>query len=260
MSSMSDWAEKEVRLAIKKEEQNSNSKDKNLLEYASGCYESALKAFRSLMNDKHSLCSFSLTKDILMRLINGLPLTPIEDTPDVWMFSHLYTGERYGKAYQCTRMPSLFKHVDVDGTVSYHDTERYYAVDSFSKNRGSFQGCNVQKILDEYFPIKMPYCPSIEKYKVEVRTFLSGEGDEDKEFDTIFFDDIIQPDGSTLLIVRCFKCDGADGLEEIFSEEATGRLLRYHAKKVAKEIDEFVAANQTGEKITDERSGEEDPD
>ena len=48
------------------------------------CYESALRAYRSMMRDSKDKFYISVTKGILNRLIDGKCLSPIEDTPDVW--------------------------------------------------------------------------------------------------------------------------------------------------------------------------------
>lgn len=52
--------------------------------YIEMCYKSALKAFNELCDEGHSGMSIQITKSILCRLIDGKPLTEIEDTPDVW--------------------------------------------------------------------------------------------------------------------------------------------------------------------------------
>ena len=70
---MEKWAEEEIRLACEKEG-----------EYGRACYKSAMRAYKSLLNDDHSGFSIHLTKNILNRLINVQPLTPIEDVPEVW--------------------------------------------------------------------------------------------------------------------------------------------------------------------------------
>lgn len=80
--SMSDWAEKEVEIACEREK--SHSEEDGDCEYGCACYHSALKAYKSLMEDGHSGFSISLTKQILDRLIDRKPLTPIEDTDDIW--------------------------------------------------------------------------------------------------------------------------------------------------------------------------------
>ena len=78
---MLNWAKREVKIACEKE--NPNKKDGEF-DYGCACYESALKAFETLCDDGHSGLSIKITQSILNRLIDGKPLTPIEDTDDVW--------------------------------------------------------------------------------------------------------------------------------------------------------------------------------
>ena len=123
MSDKLDWAEREVAIACGKE--NSINKDREF-DYDCACYKSALKAFKTLCDDGHSGLSMKFTQLILNRLINGQPLTPIEDTDDIWYERHHY--EDGNKLYQCKRMSSLFKDGYVDGTVEYSDNSRLYCV------------------------------------------------------------------------------------------------------------------------------------
>lgn len=78
----SDWAAREVALASQKERESAEDKDD--WDYGVACYESALRAYRSLERDSHSGMSIQITKSILNRLIDGKCLTPIEDDPDIW--------------------------------------------------------------------------------------------------------------------------------------------------------------------------------
>lgn len=122
--SMMEWAKREVEIASKRER---GDKPESEWDYGCACYDSALKAFESLCGDGHSGFSIGITKGILNRLIEGKPLTPIEDTEDVWNVCS--RGENGGVAtYQCKRMSSLFKDVYPDGTVKYHDNDRYYCI------------------------------------------------------------------------------------------------------------------------------------
>ena len=73
---MREWAKKEIELACKRE--NPDRKDGEF-DYGCACYESAFKAFESLLEDKHSGFSISITKRILNRLIDRKVLTPIFD-------------------------------------------------------------------------------------------------------------------------------------------------------------------------------------
>ena len=74
-----EWAENEIRIALARENENDS-----FYEYIKACHESALKAYESLLEDGHSGMSISITKNVLNRLIEHKPLTPIEDTDDVY--------------------------------------------------------------------------------------------------------------------------------------------------------------------------------
>ena len=105
MSDKLDWAEREVAIACKKEKEKFNNEEGEFYySYGCACYQSALKAFKSLCYDGHSGLSMKIAQSILNRLINGQPLTPIEDTDDVWYERHHY--EDCHKLYQCKRMSS----------------------------------------------------------------------------------------------------------------------------------------------------------
>ena len=65
---MKEWAEREVKIACKRE--NPDRKEGEW-DYGCACYESALKAFNSLLDDGHSGYSIGITKQILNRLIDG---------------------------------------------------------------------------------------------------------------------------------------------------------------------------------------------
>lgn len=93
---MNEWAKREVEIAI------NGSKDSDGMDsYFECCCNSALKAYESLCEDGHSGYSIMATKNILNRLIDGKPLTPIEDVPEVW---DLIEDEKDKKMYQNKRM------------------------------------------------------------------------------------------------------------------------------------------------------------
>lgn len=174
MSNKLDWAE--VEIACEKE--NSIKKDGEF-DYGCACYESALKAFKTLCDDGHSGLSIKITQSILNRLINRQPLTPIEDTDDIWYECHHY--EDGHKLYQCKRMSSLFKDVYADGTVEYSDNSRLYCVNIHNQNDTYSSGL-VRRIVDKMFPITMPYIPG-KPIKVYCEDFLTDKKNGD--FDTV---------------------------------------------------------------------------
>ena len=181
---------KEVELACKREREAENNP--NGWSYGCSCYESALKAFESLCNDHHSGFSWSITTNILMRMCKGLPLTPI--TEDDFKKEDGYYS-------QCPRMSSLFRKEQSNGKIVYSDHNRYYC---FEKNdpKNTFTGGGVGQVLNEIFPIVLPYYPPIERYKVCVETSLINPKNGD--FDTRAIWWVQTPNGERVEINRFF--------------------------------------------------------
>lgn len=199
---MGEWAEQEIRIACKKENPDWDGES---FDYGCSCYQSALKAYKSLMEDGHSGCSFGVTKNILIRLMNGQPLTPIEDVPEVWKDVN-YGRNDEADRFQCKRMFSLFKDVYPDGTVKYNDVDRYYCIER--DERIPYHGGGSGDILNEYFPIKMPYMPENEKYKIVTKTILRYPG-VGNDFDAKAYHYIETPDGKHIKVHRFFgEVDG----------------------------------------------------
>jgi len=197
--SMSFWAENECRIACKKENADFDF-DSNDFDYGCSCYKSALKAYKSLMEDGHSGMSFGFTKNILIRLMEGLPLTPITDE-DFFKGKNLacLESDEYLKEHglksdiQCPRMSSLFRKETLDGKVTYHDVDRAYFVNI--EEPSDTYGAN-DSFLDEMFPITMPYVPQKEKYKIYAQTFLANEKNGDYDTRGIYY--VITPEGERI--------------------------------------------------------------
>lgn len=197
--SMSEWAENEVKLACKRENPDWDGES---FDYGCSCYQSALKAYKSLCDDGHSGFSFSLTKNILIRLMNSLPLTPIEDTPDVWEECGLTSTDDY-TSYQNKRMGGLFKQVYKDGKVTYRDNHRDYCQE-ITNPKDTYSG-GIGNIIDEMFPITMPYYPSAENYKIVVDTFLAEGFEGDKtDFNTRAILYVITPEKGRVEVNRYY--------------------------------------------------------
>ena len=168
---MSEWAERECRIACKRENPDFDF-DSDEFDYGCSCYKSALKAYKSLMEDGHSGASFGFTKNILIRLMEGQPLTPITDK-DFFEGDNLrclgddeYLKERGLKSdIQCPRMSSLFRKETLDGKVTYHDVDRAYFVD-IENPSNTYSSC--VSFLDELVPITMPYGVSHRHCMVEL--------------------------------------------------------------------------------------------
>ncbi len=220
------WAEREIEIACKRERGESGTKDGEW-DYGCACYESALKAYKSLCEDGHSGFSIGMTKYILNRLIEHKPLTPIEDTEDVWDHISGVDGDSevigYSQ-YQCKRMSSLFKYVYPNGTVKYRDVDRCHGVNLDNPNAAYHSGL-IDRIMEELYPICMPYFPENKSFKVICEEFLTDRKNGD--FDTVGMLYAIIPDGTRVELNRYFK-EGEDDFIEIASEEYEQRRLMYH--------------------------------
>ena len=189
--SIRDWAKNEIELTIKKENPNWDGKS---FDYGIACYQSALKAFNSVLEDEHSGTSFGFTKSILIRLLNCHPLLPIteDDFPDT---------PYYENSYHCTRMSSLFKHVLETGEIQYSDVDRQYCIE-VNDNRNTYNSKLCSDLIDELYPITLPYYPLSDKYKIYTDTFLFDAKNGD--FDTRAILYIITPKGERVDINRYY--------------------------------------------------------
>lgn len=223
MSHMLDWAQKEVKYAIDRE-MKVECDDEEGVEYVKGCYESALKAYKSLCEDGHSGMSISLTTDILNRLIKGQPLTPIDDNQDDW--SEAWKSNDEVKHYQHKRLSSLFKDVHPDGSVEYNDVEAYECIDE--KSNIPYHGGGAGRVFHEYFPIKFPYYPPAKRYRLVTVEYLTDRKNGD--FDTKEYVKILTPDGKTIPVNRYFG-ETADGWKELDIEEFTSRVAMHYKRE-----------------------------
>lgn len=160
-----EWAKHELNLA----RENEIAKCKADPDYEPGdeqyglmCYDAAEQLLDIFEEQDHSGYSARVVCSIFERLVKGNPLTPVTDEDDQW-------GERYTaeedpvKRYQHKRMSSLFKHVDADGTVTYHDINR---VQAYDPKLGVFSTRFVDNIVNEYFPLTFPYTGDTIKVRV----------------------------------------------------------------------------------------------
>ena len=201
---MKNWAENEIKIACKNENPNWDGKS---FDYGCACYQSALKAYKSMLDDDHSGFSWGLTSNILKRLLDDLPLTSIEDKDFVQDSNMPQSSEEELKDrklksdIQCPRMPSLFRYEHLDGKIEYHDVNRAYCFNI--DNPHITYTSHLCKIIDELYPITMPYYPSINKYKiaVEERLYDKSLGD----YDLIRIPYIIEPNGNKKVVNRCYR-------------------------------------------------------
>ena len=212
---MEQWAKREIELACKRE---LGGKDPTEWDYGVACYESAFKAFESLINDEHSGFSIHIVMSILSRLVKGKPLTPIEDTPDAW-HEVGFTKQGFDKNLQCKRMSSFWKGIYNDGTVKYVDNDRVVAYCIDHQTVGWHNGM-ITDLINEIFPITMPYFPENNPYKVYVYQGLTNPKNGDYDTTAVFY--VIKPDGERVEINRYF-----DDSKEITKEEYLEREKRF---------------------------------
>lgn len=203
MSKQKSWAENEIELACKRENPNWDGKS---FDYGCSCYQSALKAYKSLESDGHSGFSWSVTRNILIRLMDDLPLTAITDE-DFYLYnnksfeSEEYLRKRGLKSHlQCPRMSSLFREETLDGKITYSDNDRYYCVD---KNGHTYQGGGACSLIDKLFPITMPYYPKVDKYVAYTDDFLLDPKNGDYDHKAILY--LITPEGEKIELDEYYK-------------------------------------------------------
>ena len=198
--SMKEWAKNEIAIACKRERGN---RPETEWDYGCACYESALKAFNSLLEDDHSGMSIMITKSILNRLIDGKPLSPINGTDDEWNTIVDNSG-LHGEVsnYQCRRMSSLFKYIYPNGDIKYRDINRTICA-NINNPSSTYRYSIAANIIDDTFPITMPYIPDDKPYKVFVEDFLYN--DQNGDFDTVGIMYVIKPNGDRIDINRYYK-------------------------------------------------------
>lgn len=217
---MKDWAKREIELACKKENPEWDGKS---FDYGCACYQSALKAYECLMEDGHSGMSYGFTKNILKRLLDELPLSPITEEdffPDGAIINNIYNDETLNKkglksVTQCPRCYGLFRTETIDGKVTYSYNNRVYCRDIHNPNI-TYHNSMSHQFVDNLFPIKMPFFPKSEKYVVYTEDFLVDKNNGD--YDTKAFLYIMTPDKEKIEINK-FYAEKDKNFVEISEEE-----------------------------------------
>ena len=217
-SEVEEWAEEEIRLAC-------NMKN----EYTIACYKSAMRAYKSLTKDGHSGASIRLTRRILNRLIDMKPLIAIGDVPEVWNDISMWKSEEgIVEKYQCKRMYSLFKDIYDDGTVKFTDVNRVSCINI--DNPISTWHCRLgDDIVDELFPIEMPYYPTNDPYKLYMEDFLLDP--ENGDYDTQGFFYLITPYGDRVEVNKFYKEQDGEWVE-IGVEEYNDRKMKNELRRL----------------------------
>lgn len=198
MVDMKKWAENEVELAIKDIDEEDMDRMKVI-------YNSALKAYESLIDDRHSGLTFSIVKSILMDLLDERPLSPIEESDDLW-------EEVEENWYQCKRAPYLFKVIDEKGNMTYTDLKRVEGVTTENGTNYVHYNSFTRKMIDDLYPITFPYLPLKKPYEVRYIEFIY------QDVHYISFGRLTTPEGKHEQLYGYFKLVD-DKLEEMDPEE-----------------------------------------
>lgn len=167
-------------------------------------------------------------KDISETANNTKPLTPIEDTDDVW---NLIDNHEDGYiSYQCKRMSSLFKDVYADGTVKYDDINRSYCIDIHDSNNEYSSGL-VRRIIDAMFPITMPYMPG-KPIKVYCEDFLTDKKNGDFDTVGVFYALKTENDKQEKIEINRFFRVPKEGEEGIWTEISKEEYMQRKDKRL----------------------------
>ena len=173
-------------------------------------YDSALGAYAAVLQDNHSGYSWDATRSIVHRMLSELALTPVldEDFVDIEAEEPATTPRQFG----------LFKRLESDGSVTYTDNKRSVGV--YLDTGMAFTSGLVRKVVDEMFPIEMPYYTPSTPYRVYVRTYCDkGFPNDHHDFNREWVSHVITPSGQYLPIDRTWVDKGWGTLVEITDDK-----------------------------------------
>lgn len=190
----------EIAIACKKENPNWDGES---FDYGCACYknagDAAIAAFKELEKGGHSGMSFSITKSILHRLLDELPLTSI--TEEDFETEPSWGSDEKCKMYNCKRYHNLYKEV-VDGKTTYHELGRTVTIDKRNP-KNTFDWGLTSRIVDKMFPITMPFYPSFEPYKVYIEEYSHDKAAGDIDLFAILY--VVTPKGEKVEINKFYQ-------------------------------------------------------
>lgn len=191
----------EVQLAL--------SHDKTMPDLARFVYSSALGAYAAVLQDNHSGSSWKITHSVIHRMLSELALTPVRDEDFVSLDDEepATTSRQYG----------LFKRLELDGSVTYTDIHRVEGV--YLDTGEHFTSGLVRAVVDEMFPIKLPYYAPGTPYRVYVRTYCDkGYPNDHHDFNREWLSHVVTPSGECVTIDRTWV-HGLGGLTEVTDDK-----------------------------------------
>lgn len=186
------------------------------------CLNSAVKAYLSLMSDGHSGYSISITKNMVNRLADRKPLTPLTGEDDEW--SRDIVDKRKGYiCYQNLRCSSVFKKVYNDGRIEYNDIDRFICIDI--NNSNSYHCGRIISKIEKLFPkISMPYYPPTNKIRIYCDDFLLDPENGDYDHEAILY--VMDGDEKIDIDIYMKEIDGkmVEITKELYIEERKNRI------------------------------------
>lgn len=141
--------------------------------YDKECFNSALRALKSLTRDGYSAMSIQYTMNILTRMVDRLPLSEITEQ-DEWETPHKYSESDNFSISSCKRYTAVYKRIYDDGRVVYLDVNRACAFDVDFPDAPSWTG-TATTLFDQLYPITLPYYPATNKYRMAVKEYDEKE-------------------------------------------------------------------------------------
>ena len=176
-----DWVKMEIELACENEGC-----------YGKAIYNSAAKAYMSLRGDGHSGFSIGITKQILNRMIDHKPLTPLTGSDDEW-YDRVERNDKKGyTCYQNKRYSALFKYIYDNGEIRYSDVDQFVCEDVNSPGM-RFHAGYVKDRVSHMYPISMPYIPNDKPIVIYIEEFLFDP--DCGNFDTVGIYYLEEPNG-----------------------------------------------------------------
>lgn len=161
----------------------------------------------------HSGMSYHYVMNIVKDLIDMNILTPIMEDDE---YNEVYTDKDGVTGYQSRRLSAFFKNVDKDGKVTYHDNDR--VICHASDSSAGFTNKFLTNMIDEMYPITLPYMRPRRPYVMVVDDYLLYSDPKHADFDTFYIRSIKEPTGKVVPVNKIFTFSD-DGPVEITEEE-----------------------------------------
>ena len=208
-------------------------------------YEAILNMFENVKENvipqNIRYCGSKLVEDTISKLIDGIPLTPVENNDDDWLIRDI---DKTREIYKHKRLNTLYKLVE-DGKITYIGGKNYLVVCDEEYVYDS--SCTiVSEILDKLYPVTFPFTPNKGVYIAHIEKCLSNRNnDKDKEgFDTIYVKNIIEPSGK-IINIDLYYSRTVDNWSEIDDSVYESRL-ELATQRIKYETDLYFECNYEG--------------